>query len=63
MKVDTEDPIFMWYVAAVIFALNIVAIAVFIFQEHTHMHIQGGIMLTNFGLLLMVIGLLGHHKK
>jgi len=63
MKLDTEDPIFMWYFAAMIFTMNLIAMAGFIILEYTHMHIQGGILLTNFGLLLLVLGLLGYHKK
>ena len=63
MKLDTEDPIFMWYVAAMIFTMNLIAMSGFIILEYTQMHIQGGILLTNFGLLLLVLGLLGQHKK
>jgi hypothetical protein len=63
MKLDTEDPITMWYFAAMIFTMNLIAMSGFIILEYTHLHVQGGILLTNFGLLLMVIGLLGHHKK
>ena len=63
MKLDTEDPIFMWYVAAMIFTVNLIAMSGFIILEYAHMHVQGGILLTNFGLLLLVMGLLGQHKK